>query len=85
MSYGLHEERQDLAYKHCPFGSWKERWIPGVCKHDESEVRCTHGDEIIARGWRRRACLRCGRSLRGPLPKGCFFTGKTHTSWDAAT
>lgn len=68
--------RQDLAYNVGPVGSWAQRWIPGVCRH--ASVRCTHGDEIIGRRWRRRVCLLCGRSLRGPLPEPCFFTGEPH-------
>lgn len=68
--------RQDIAYKICPIGSWFERWVPFVCKH--YIVRCTHGDEIIGRRWRRRVCMNCGRSLKGPLPVVCFFTGEMH-------
>lgn len=70
--------RQDLAYKVAPVGSWRQRWVPGVCKHET--VRCTHGDEIIHRRFRRRVCLVCGRSLRGPLPLMCFFTDEPHPS-----
>lgn len=68
--------RQDIAYKVGPVGTWAQRWLPFVCKH--TLVRCTHGDEIIGRGYRRRVCLICGRSLRGPLPYECFFTGEPH-------
>lgn len=69
---------QDLAYQRTPVGTWAERWLPGVCKH--KAVRCTHGDEIIARRFRRRVCMICGRSLKGPLPEVCFFspTGARH-------
>lgn len=67
---------QDRAYNHGPTGSWFQRWIPGICKHPE--VRCTHGDEIIHRRYRRRVCMVCGRSLKGPLPVNCFFTGTPH-------
>lgn len=70
-------QRQSLAYAG-PSGSWAQRWLPGVCKHDE--VRCTHGDEIIGRRWRRRVCLVCGRALRGPLPRMCFFAEQPHSS-----
>lgn len=70
--------RQDEAYRRAPWGSWAQRWLPGVCQHDH--VRCTHGDEIIGRGFRRRVCLVCGRSLRGDLPEMCFFTGEPHPS-----
>jgi hypothetical protein len=59
-----------------PDGSFFERWIPGVCKH--LKVRCTHGQETVKRKFHRRVCLTCGRSLDGPLPKMCFFTGKEH-------
>jgi hypothetical protein len=69
--------RQDEAYRRAPYGSWAQRWLPFVCKH--TLVRCTHGDEIIARGFRRRACMVCGRSLRGPLPALCYFTGTLHS------
>ena len=48
-----------------------------LCKH--ARVRCIHGDEIIARRWRRRLCLDCGRALKGPLPEPCYYTGKPHT------
>lgn len=71
-------QRQDEAYNRSPTGTWAQRWIPWVCKH--KKVRCTHGDEIIARWYRRRVCMVCGHSLRGDLPKECFFTGKDH--WD---
>lgn len=71
-------DSQYLAYKFAPFGTWVERWVPFVCKHDA--IRCTHGDEIIGRRFRRRVCLLCGRSLKGPLPKECFFTGLNHSS-----
>jgi len=69
-------DRIKEAYDHGPSGSWRKRWIPGVCKH--SEIRCTHGDEIIGRRWRRRVCMICGRSLEGPIPELCFFTGEPH-------
>lgn len=72
-------DRTDLAYKHAPFGTWMERWIPFVCEH--KYVRCTHGDEIIGRRYRRRVCMSCGRSLKGPLPDPCFFTGEPHSKW----
>lgn len=68
-------ERQKLAYAG-PSGTWAQRWIPFVCKH--AEVRCTHGDEIIRRGFRRRVCVVCGRALKGPLPDWCFFTERPH-------
>lgn len=71
-------DRQNEAYRHSPCGTWAQRWIPGVCKH--SEVRCTHGDEIIGRRYRRRVCMVCGRALAGPLPAECFFTGEPHPS-----
>lgn len=68
--------RQDEAARG-PTGSFWQRWIPGVCKHER--VRCTHGDEIIHRRYRRRVCMVCGRALKGDIPKMCFFTGKPHT------
>lgn len=68
--------RQDEAYRNGPSGTWAQRWVIGWCKHER--VRCTHGDEIIGRGFRRRVCMVCGRSLEGPLPEECFFTGGTH-------
>jgi hypothetical protein len=67
--------RQNLAYAG-PTGTWPQRWLPFVCRHEQ--VRCTHGDEIIGRGWRRRVCMVCGRALRGDLPRMCFFTEKPH-------
>lgn len=51
-----------------------------LCEH--ARVRCTHGDEILARGHRRRVCLDCGAALRGPLPDDCWYTGKPHRSAD---
>lgn len=71
-------DRQTEAYKKGPSGTWFQRWIPGVCKHEK--IRCTHGDEIIHRRWRRRVCMICGRSLKGPLPRICFFTDTVHYS-----
>lgn len=68
-------DRQDEAYKYSPIGTWFERWIPFVCKHEK--IRCTHGDEIIHRR-SRQVCMICGRSLKGPLPNICFFTGAPH-------
>jgi hypothetical protein len=68
-------ERQNLAYAG-PSGTWAQRWLPFVCRH--ATVRCTHGDEIIHRRWRRRVCMVCGRALRGPLPALCFFTEQLH-------
>ena len=32
------------------------------CRHER--VRCIHGDEIVARRWRRIACRDCGRALK---------------------
>lgn len=69
-------DQQDRAYLSGSYGNWFQRWIPGVCRH--KHVRCTHGDEIIARKYRRRVCLCCGRSLKGPLPTMCYFTGTFH-------
>lgn len=68
-------DRLHQAYRP-PSGTWKQRWIPKICKHDD--IRCTHGDEIIARKYRRRVCRICGRSLKGPIPKICFFTNEPH-------
>lgn len=70
--------RMDKLYKSPPTGNWFQRWIPGVCKHER--IRCIHGDEIIARRYRRRFCLVCARSLKGPLPFLCSFTGRPHVS-----
>lgn len=61
-----------------PTGTWAQRWIPRVCEHDV--IRCIHGDEIIACGFRRRLCMTCGRALRGPLPRLCWFSGTPHAS-----
>lgn len=55
-----------------PTGTWAQRWLPRVCKHER--VRCIHGDEIIARRFRRRLCMVCGRALKGPLPERCFYS-----------
>lgn len=68
--------RQIEAYNYSPIGTWFERWVPRVCKH--KKIRCTHGDEIIHCRYRRRVCMICGRSLKGPLPDICFFTGAPH-------
>jgi len=65
----------DSIYRY-PIGTWVQRWIPGVCKHEH--VRCVHADEIILRNNRRVACLICGRSLDRPLPDICFFTDRPH-------
>lgn len=70
------QNRLTEAYHQSSTGNFLERWVPGVCKHPV--VRCTHGDEIIGRNWRRRVCMVCGRALRGPIPEICFFTGKFH-------
>lgn len=75
--------RQAVAYETGPSGSWAQRWLPGVCRHER--VRCTHGDEIIGRRFRRRVCLVCGRALKGPLPVECFFTGDPHPSSPASS
>lgn len=48
------------------------------CPH--INVRCTHGDEIIHRGMKRRVCLDCGWALDGPLPEPCSVTGEPHHS-----
>lgn len=71
-------DRQTEAYHGALTGSWAQRWIPGVCRHEQ--VRCTHGDEIIHRRFRRQVCMVCGRSLDRDLPVECFFTGKPHPS-----
>jgi len=65
-----------------PTGTWAQVWIPGVCRHET--VRCIHGDEIIARRWRRRLCMVCGRALRGDLPRVCWFSGRVHPSMEEA-
>ncbi len=69
-------DRMAEARTEHPHGTWVQRWLPWVCKHDE--VRCVHGDEIIARGFRRVACLVCGRSLDRDLPVMCWFSGERH-------
>jgi hypothetical protein len=51
-----------------------ERWR---CTHPRR--RCIHGDEIIAVGFRRSQCLRCGRLLPDLLP-ACSVTGQPHAS-----
>ena len=53
------------------------RWFRR-CPHDA--IRCVHGDEIIDRNGARRACLDCGRSLKGSLPDLCAVTGRLHPS-----
>lgn len=70
--------RMNEARNCYPNGTWAQRWIPGVCKHEHT--RCVHGDEIMHRGWRRTACLTCGRSLKRPLPEMCWFSRKPHAS-----
>lgn len=70
-------DRLDAGQRY-PTGSWAQRWIPRVCAHDT--VRCIHGDEIIARGFRRRLCMTCGRALKGDLPRICWFTRTPHPS-----
>jgi hypothetical protein len=58
----------------------RRRWF-GRCEHEN--VRCVHGDEIIANRYRRGVCLDCNRSLQ-PLPFMCSWTGKPHPSYDPA-
>lgn len=70
-------ERQD-AGRRWPTGNWRQRLLPGVCKHET--VRCIHGDEINHSRFRRVRCMVCGRALRGPLSEPCFYTGKRHSS-----
>lgn len=72
--------QQHFAYNVAPVGTWAQRWVPGFCDHEL--IRCTHGDEIIARNYRRRVCLICNRSFKGPVPSKCFFTGESHTIGD---
>ncbi len=67
----------EARYDH-PHGTWAQRWLPWVCKHDE--IRCVHGDEIIHRGFKRVACLVCGRSLDRNLPDVCWFSRTLHKS-----
>lgn len=53
------------------------RWAHPPCPHDD--IRCVHGDEILARGGSRAACRKCGRSLkRAPLPDICTVSGERH-------
>lgn len=54
-----------------------------TCTHER--VRCVHGDEIWQRMTAngvvyRRACVDCGRSLKGGLPKKCSYTDGLHTT-----
>jgi hypothetical protein len=70
-------DRMTEAQTDHPHGTWAQRWIPGVCKH--AKVRCVHGDEIIMRGFRRTACLVCGKSLKWDMPGVCWFTGEWHS------
>jgi hypothetical protein len=60
------------------------RWWRRVrrsCGHDN--VRCIHGDEIIAVGYKRGHCLDCGKWFVA-LPVLCSVTGKPHPgmAWD---
>lgn len=75
-SHRLARMRAATAFAHGPTGTWAQRWIPGVCDHEL--IRCTHGDEIIGRRFRRRVCMVCGRALKGELPEICFFTDEPH-------
>lgn len=70
------QKHRDEAHYLPPTGSFLDRWFPGWCDH--LRVRCVHGDEVNDRGGRRRVCMICGRSLKGPLPRVCFFTGEEH-------
>lgn len=45
------------------------------CPH--VHVRCTHGDERLARR-SSRICVDCRRALDGPLPEPCSVTGMPH-------
>ena len=67
----------DTKARYEPYGTWGQRWLPGCCPHDD--VRCTHGDEIIARGFRRRVCRRCGGARHGSLPETCYWSGRPHS------
>jgi hypothetical protein len=49
------------------------------CKHPRT--RCIHGDEIIARNWRRVCCLDCGAAIDGHLPEYCYYTKEQHYSF----
>ena len=46
------------------------------CRHEH--VRCVHGDEILARKWRRVVCVACGKALKGPLPLVCTVSHRPH-------
>lgn len=70
--------RMNHARREEPTGTWRQRWVPRVCKH--ADVRCVHGQEIVDRG-SRVACRVCGGSLRRrPLPEVCWFTGHPHST-----
>lgn len=71
-------DRMEEARDRYPDGSWAQRWLPFVCTH--ARVRCVHGDEIVHRGFRRTACLVCGRGLKQAMPAVCWFTGTLHAS-----
>ena len=49
------------------------------CSHEE--IRCIHGDEIIARAYMRSMCLDCGK-LFPELTTVCFYTKKPHTDYE---
>jgi hypothetical protein len=51
---------------------WRKR---RACPHPRR--RCIHGDEIIAAGYKRSRCMRCGK-LFDDLPAICSVTGETH-------
>jgi hypothetical protein len=45
------------------------------CSH--TSLRCIHGDEIIAAGYRRARCVDCGK-LFDDLPAVCTVTNNLH-------
>ena len=59
-----------------PWQRWKER---RKCQHPSDQQQCIHGDEIIAAGYNRACCRRCGR-LVPDLPVMCAAAGEPHTS-----
>lgn len=50
-------------------------WSKTICICRHNVVRCIHGDEIIAVGYRRSQCLLCGKYLKD-LPDICCHKGK---------
>jgi hypothetical protein len=53
------------------------KWMLGLNKCEHKNIRCIHGDEIIAHNWQRSGCLDCF-ALFAELPEQCSVTKRPH-------